>query len=47
MIISNNHQELTGAWANLSGAAPTQQLGAALHAIPALEGFIFNDPQQS
>jgi hypothetical protein len=40
-IISTTSQELTGVWANLSGAAPTQQLGAALENIPDLEGFIF------
>jgi RES domain len=40
-LISTNDQELTGVWANSSGAAPTQQLGAALHAIPFLEGFVF------
>jgi hypothetical protein len=39
--ISTNDQELTGVWANSSGAAPTQQLGAALHAVPLLEGFVF------
>jgi RES domain len=32
---------LTGLWANSSGAAPTQQLGEALHAVPLLEGFVF------
>jgi len=40
-LISTNDQELTGVWANNPGAAPTQKLGAALHAIPSLEGFIF------
>ena len=40
-LISTNDQELTGAWANSSGAAPTQQLGAALYALPSLEGFVF------
>jgi hypothetical protein len=39
--ISTNDQELTGAWANSSGAAPTQQLGAALYSLPLLEGFVF------
>jgi hypothetical protein len=40
-LISTNEQELTGVWANNPAAAPTQKLGAALHAIPDLEGFIF------
>jgi hypothetical protein len=40
-LISTNDQELTGLWANSSGAAPTQQLGEALHAVPFLEGFVF------
>jgi hypothetical protein len=40
-LISTNDQELTGSWANSSGAAPTQQLGAALYAVPLLEGFVF------
>ncbi len=40
-LIATNDQEMTGVWANNSGAAPTQQLGAALHAIPLLEGFVF------
>jgi hypothetical protein len=40
-LISTNDQELTGKWANSSGAAPTQQLGKALYAIPLLEGFVF------
>ncbi len=40
-LISTNDQELTGLWANSSGAAPTQQLGEALYAVPLLEGFVF------
>ena len=40
-LISTNDQELTGLWANSSGAAPTQQLGEVLHAVPSLEGFVF------
>jgi len=42
-LISTNDQELTGVWANnaVSTAAPTQKLGAALYAIPKLEGFIY------
>jgi RES domain len=40
-LITTNDQEFTGAWANSSVPAPTQQLGAALHAIPLLEGFVF------
>jgi len=40
-LISTNDQEMTGVWANSSGAAPTQQLGAALYAVPLLEGFAF------
>jgi hypothetical protein len=40
-LISTNDQELTGVWVNDPVAAPTQKLGAALHANPALEGFIF------
>jgi hypothetical protein len=40
-LISTNDQELTGVWVNASGGAPTQKLGAALHALPDLEGFIF------
>jgi hypothetical protein len=39
--IATNDQELTGVWANSSGASPTQQLGAALYAVPTLEGFVF------
>ena len=33
-LISTNDQELTGVWANASGKAPTQNLGAALYALP-------------
>jgi hypothetical protein len=40
-LISTNDQEMTGGWANSSNAAPTQKLGAALHAVPLLEGFLF------
>jgi hypothetical protein len=40
-LISTNEQELTGVWANTPGSAPTQKLGAALYALPDLEGFIF------
>ncbi len=40
-LISTNDQELTGVWANASGRAPTQDLGAALYALPDLEGFLF------
>ncbi len=40
-LISTNDQELTGAWANSSAAAPTQQLGEALYAIPVSGGFLF------
>lgn len=40
-LISTNDQELTGVWANNPAAAPTQTLGAALHAIPDFEGFVF------
>ena len=39
--ISTNQQELTGAWANYAGGAPTQLLGGSLHALPSLEAFIF------
>jgi len=39
--ISTNQQELTGAWANYAGGAPTQILGASLHAMPSLEAFTF------
>jgi RES domain len=39
--ISTNHQELTGAWVNYAGGAPTQVLGASLHARPSLEAIIF------
>jgi hypothetical protein len=39
--ISTNHQELTGAWANDTGTAPTQELGTALHATGSLEAFTF------
>ena len=39
--IATNEQELTGAWANSAGRAPTQQLGAALFSIPSLEAFLF------
>jgi hypothetical protein len=39
--IDTNEQELTGAWVNAGGGAPTQTLGAALLAVPELEGFIF------
>jgi RES domain len=40
-LIATNDQELTGTWANNSGTAPTQTLGAALSAHPGLEGFVF------
>ncbi len=40
-LIATNDQELTGVWVNNPGTAPTQQPGAALHAIPDLEGFIY------
>jgi hypothetical protein len=40
-LIATNDQELTGSWAASGGKAPTQTLGAALHAIPDVEGFIF------
>ena len=40
-LIGTSDQELTGVWVNSSGTAPTQKLGAALHAIPELEGFIY------
>jgi hypothetical protein len=40
-LISTNDQELTGVWANGSGVAPTQKLGAALYKLPELEGFTF------
>jgi hypothetical protein len=40
-LIATNDQELTGVWANAGGGAPTQKLGAALFAVPGLEGFIF------
>jgi RES domain len=40
-LISTSDQELTGVWVSASGGAPTQKLGAALHALPDLEGFIF------
>ncbi len=39
-IISTNDQELTGVWANASSATPTQKLGAALNAVPNLEGMV-------
>ncbi len=39
--ILTNEQEFTGVWANYAGSAPTQQLGAALFAIPSLEAFTF------
>jgi RES domain len=38
-LISTNDQELTGIWANDS-VAPTQELGAALYALPGAEGAI-------
>ena len=40
-LIATNTQELTGSWADADGYAPTQQLGAALFAVPGLEGFVF------
>jgi hypothetical protein len=40
-IISTNHQELTGSWINSPRPVPTHQLGAALHAVPDLEGFLY------
>jgi hypothetical protein len=40
-LIATNEQELTGVWVNYPGVAPTQQLGAALYAIPQVEGFLF------
>jgi hypothetical protein len=40
-IIGTTSQELTGNWLNhQTGPAPTQQLGAALDALPDLEGFV-------
>jgi hypothetical protein len=40
-IISTNHQELTGSWINSPKPVPTHQLGAALHAVTDLEGFLY------
>jgi hypothetical protein len=40
-ILSTNHAELTGNWANDPGVAPTQALGQALYDLPDLEGFIY------
>ena len=40
-LIATNDKELTGDWVNDPGTAPTQQLGAALHAVPDLEGFVY------
>jgi len=40
-LIATNDQELTGVCVNSLGRAPTQELGAALHAIPHLEGFVY------
>ena len=40
-LIATRDQELTGSWVNNPAASPTQQLGAALHAIPYVEGMIF------
>ena len=40
-LIATNDQEMTGGWVNNPGTVPTQKLGAALHAIPDLEGFIY------
>ena len=40
-IISTNYQELTGSWINSPKPVPTHQLGAALHAVPDLEGFLY------
>lgn len=40
-LIATNDQELTGAWGNAAGTAPTQLLGAALFDVPSLEGFIY------
>jgi RES domain len=40
-IISTNHQELTGSWINSPKPVPTHELGAALHAVAGLEGFLF------
>jgi len=40
-IISTNHQELTGSWINSPRPVPTHRLGAALHAVPDLEGFLY------
>jgi hypothetical protein len=40
-VINTSEQELTGILANAAGAAPTQQLGAALFAVPGLQGFVF------
>jgi RES domain len=38
-LISTSDQELTGSWANNPAACPTQQLGAALYALPDAEGI--------
>jgi RES domain-containing protein len=52
LIFDTNAQELTGDWRGFklrststsvtvpTGTAPTQELGAALYAVPALEGFL-------
>jgi hypothetical protein len=40
-IISTNHQELTGSWINSPSPVPTHQLGAELHKVPDLEGFLY------
>jgi hypothetical protein len=40
-LIATNYQELTGVWVNSPGTAPTQELGAALHAVPRLEGILY------
>ena len=40
-LIGSNQQELTGGWLNFNGIAPTQKLGAALYAVPMLEGVIY------
>jgi RES domain len=46
-LIHTNEQELTGRWENFNGVAPTKRLGAALYAVPKLEGVIYGSSKIS
>jgi hypothetical protein len=46
-LIHTNEQELTGRWESFRGIAPTKRLGAALFAIPKIEGVIYGSSKVS